>query len=207
MLHKKRYAFALLGMMVLPGVNAQARDLQPYLGVGLGAFGLEVKDNSIPGVAFSQKNTVFGGFLKGGVDINDYIGAELRVGTTAQGSKAYAANALMPGSPAFTYSMKAQYFISYLAKLQYPVSPEFRLYAMLGGTTARLKNNISVPGLTTVPGAVTKTGFSFGAGGDYAIDDQFSLGAEWMQYLTNVTVAPNVKVKAWGAVVTGTAHF
>ncbi|KON47857.1 porin family protein [Mariprofundus ferrooxydans] len=189
-------------MIMAGSVTAQAQDFKPYAGVGIGAFGLEMKDTSIN---FKQKNTVLGGFAKFGVDVNDYFGAELRVGTTAKGDKTYGVGGVAAGSPAGTIGQKADYFVSYLAKLQYPVSQDFRLYAMLGATTAKSKITMT-PALGT-GSSKTKTGFSYGAGGDFTVNDQLSVGAEWMQYWTNVTVTTNGKVKIWGAVGTLTMHF
>ena len=175
-------------------------DIRPYAGVGIGAFGLEEKE---PG--FSQKNTVFGGFGKFGVDIGDYLGAELRVGATSTGTNSYPAGTA--GIPApFDVSLSDDYFISYLAKVQYPVTLDFRPYALIGGTTAKVKGAVSVSGLS---GAVstTKTGFSYGFGADYYLQDQLSIGGEWMQYWTNVNIATNSEAKMWGAVATVAYHF
>jgi len=189
-------------MIMVGSATVQAQDFKPYAGVGVGAFGLEMKDSS---VNFNQKNTVLGGYAKFGVDINDYFGAELRVGTTAKGDTTYAVGGVSAGSPAGTIGQKADYFFSYLAKLQYPVSPDFRAYAMLGATTAKHKTTFT-PALGT-GSSPTKTGFSYGVGGDFRVNDQLSVGAEWMQYWTNVTVGTNQTAKIWGAVGTVTMHF
>ncbi|WP_201265495.1 porin family protein [Mariprofundus sp. EBB-1] len=194
--------FIATAMMVVGSATVQAQDFTPYAGVGLGVFGLEAKDSS---VNFNQKNTVFGGYAKFGVDANDYIGAELRVGTTSKGDQSYPAGAIFAGSVAGTIDQKADYFFSYLAKLQYPVSQDFRAYAMLGATTA--KHKVIMPPALGTSGSNTKTGFSYGVGGDFTINDQLSVGGEWMQYWSNVTVDVNQKVKIWGAVGTLTMHF
>ncbi|EAU54304.1 porin family protein [Mariprofundus ferrooxydans] len=187
-------------MIMAGGVTAQAQDIKPYAGIGIGVFGLEYKE---PG--FAQKNNVFGGFGKFGVDINDYFGGELRLGATGQGDKTYPTGTL--GAPApFTVGLKSDYFISYLAKFQYPVSPDFRLYALAGATTGKFSRPITL-GVLTLHSAATKTGFSYGFGGDFTVNDQVSVGAEWMQYWTNVEVGANMKAKLWGAVGTLTMHF
>ena len=194
-------AAALLGFAMLPMVNAQAADndgFKPYAGVGIGMFGLEFTNNS--GTAnFNQ--TVFGGYGKAGADIGDYFGLELRVGATAKGSET---------KTTATSTFKVNYLISYLAKAQYPVSPEFKVYALFGGTTAQLKSTDST-GFNDKP---SKTGLSYGVGAEYRMQDSLSVGAEWMQYWTNIKLDPapskygaGAKFKIWGAVGTLAYHF
>ena len=115
-----------LGVLAFSPVT-QAQEFKPYAGAGIGAFGLEYKDSTV-----SQKNTVFGGFGKLGVDVNPYLGAELRVGTTGSGSKSYTGTTT-------TRKLSDSYFFSYLAKFQFPVDTGFNLYALVGGTTAKFK--------------------------------------------------------------------
>ena len=164
-------------------------DLRPYAGVALGAFGLELKDST----GYSQKSTVFGGFAKLGADIGDNLGGELRLGGSASGTK---------GSTKLTDS----FFLSYLVKLQLPLSPEFKGYALLGGTTARFKKSAAGTG-----NSQTKTGFSYGLGGEYALQDRLSLGAEWIQYWNNVKLGsafgPDNKAKLWSVTASLSYHF
>ncbi len=186
----KRLIIAIITWLAVTGI-AQAQDFKPYAGVGLGAFGLELKNASI---AYNQKNTVFGGYLKFGADINDYFGGELRIGTTANGTSTY---------PRGTITLSGDYFLSYLAKIQYPLTPDFRLYGLLGGTTAKMK--VSVVGPLVVSDSATQTGFSYGVGGEYFFNPNMSLGAEWMQYWTNVGMGAGFEGKIWGAV--GTLNY
>jgi len=198
----KKLMIAMAAMLTMSGI-AQAQDFKPYAGVGIGAFGLEYKD-----AAISQKKITFGSFAKFGVDINDYFGAELRVGGTSNAKKTYTAG--LPGAGTFKTSMN--YFISYLGKVQYPVNDELRVYALLGGTTGKFKATNSASGASA---SKSKTGFSYGVGMDYSLSRQLSAGAEWMQYWTNVKMgntflpAPSTgnKVKLWGAVGSISYHF
>lgn len=201
-------AAALLVAGMTP-IMAQAEDMavRPYMGIGTGAFGLEYKDTAI-----SQKQTVFGGFIKGGADIGDYFGLELRVGTTSSASKSYAAGTL--GAGAGTFKTTATYFVSYLAKLQVPASAELKPYILLGGTTAKFKSTNSS---TATDASKAKTGVSYGAGIDYAFAEQFSANVEWMQYWSNVKLGTNYttapagatdsKAKMWGIVAAVDYHF
>jgi len=197
---------ATLCLLAIPLANAQAQDfdgdsdlridsdndfdIRPYAGVGIGAFGLELKDNT----GLSMKKTVFGGYGKFGADIGDYLGAELRIGSSSSGTKG-------------NVKLSDSYFISYLAKFQFPVTVDFKPYAMLGGTTAKFKKTVG-----GVESSKSKTGFSYGFGADYYIQDNLSLGGEWMQYWSNVklgtlgTTTGN-KAKLWSATATMSYHF
>lgn len=202
MIRKNKFALAMLGMMVMPYASAQAQDFKPYFGLGLGAVGLE---ETAPG--FSQKSTVFGGFARGGVDFNNYIGVELRGGTSMKGTKDYPGGALGTAIPT-NVDLKSEYFFSYLVKLQVPLGESFKIYGLGGGTTAKFNTTVTTPstGTSTSTKAV-KIGASYGGGLDYVVDDQSSIGAEWMQYWTNVTVGANTKAKIWSGTLTWTRHF
>lgn len=198
-MYQKRFAWALLAMLLWPAAYARAGDMNTYLGVGLGAFGLEYKE---PGL--KQKNNVFGGLLLGGVDFNNYLGVQLRLGTTDKGKGGFAAGTL--GLPVtFTRAQRADFFASYLARLRYPVSPDMRLYALLGATTAKVSVSFAPAVATFTP--VTRTGVSFGAGFDADINDHWIGGLEWVQYWTGVKLGANRKMNIWGAVASVTVHF
>ncbi|MDX8405327.1 MAG: porin family protein [Mariprofundus sp.] len=201
----KRF-FIGASMIMAGSVSAQAQDIKIYDGVGLGVFGIEATETG-----FSQNNTMSGGYAKLGVDINDYFGLELRAGTIGTGSRNYPTGTSVGGTVLpvpVEVKLTSDYFVSYLAKFQYPVSQDFRIYTMLGATTAKFKRNISAVGASGVI-AKSKTGFSYGVGGDYSYNDRFSFGGEWMQYWTNVTIdsPTNLKAKIWGATASVTMNF
>jgi len=200
-------ALMVLSMAPLAVAHADNMDVRPYMGVGMGAFGLEYRDSAI-----SQNNTGFGGFVKGGADIGDYFGLELRLGTTSKVSTNYVAGTL--GAAAGKFETSAGYFLSYLGKLQIPASDELRPYALFGGTTASFKSSNSSSGLSS---SKAKTGFSYGFGLDYNLGNQFSVNAEWMQYWSDVklgsgyaaapTGATDSKARIWGVVAAVDYHF
>jgi len=201
MFSMKKLMIAMAAMVMMSGI-AQAQDFKPYAGFAIGAFGVEVKDSS---VGLNQKNTVVGGYGKFGVDFSDYIAGEIRVGATGKGSKTYPAGTF--GIPAtFDVKLKSSYFISYLAKLKFPVSQDARVYALIGGTTAKAQMDVSIVGLNFTQNK-TKTGFTYGLGGEYNLNDQLSVGGEWVQYWTNVKLDNTTKAKLWGAVATLAYHF
>ena len=188
-------AAAAIAMSVIPTTNAHAEylDGSRYVGVGLGAYGLELKGTN--GATLNQKNTVFGGYLKLGRDFGDYLGAELRIGATGSGKKTYSFG---------TIKLQSPMILSYLGKVQFPVTPDFRVYGLLGGTTAKVKLTYTTGGTS---GTATKTGFTYGAGLQYFVQDSVSLGAEWVQYWTNVKTGVDSKMKIWGATATASFHF
>ncbi len=196
----KRLFFALTAWLVV-ALPAQAQDFEPYVGFGLGAFGVELKESP----AFNQKNTVFGGYGKLGVDINDYVAAELRIGATGTGTTTYPPATFGKGIPV-DIKLQSTYFLSYLAKLKLPVNPDLRFYGLLGGTTAKFKTTAAVLGAAASI-SKTKTGFSYGAGVEWRLDDQLTLGAEWAQYWTDVNLTNVDQARIWGAVGSLTTSF
>jgi len=207
-------AMAALSLVGLPVSGAYAQNfggdngIRPYAGVGIGVFGLELK--GINGVLPSQKETVFGGYGKFGVDLGDYFGGEVRVGSMSSGTKNFAAGTPITSTTVSTVAVdskiSANYFVSYFGKAQFPVTPDLRVYALLGGTTARVKlTGSSVFGSTNL--STTKTGLSYGFGAQYYLLDTLSVGGEWVQYWTSVNVNPNTETKLWGAVGTLAYHF
>ncbi len=177
---KKTFRASLLVMalaLISPGL-ASADDMggsgfNTYMGIGLGAYNLKYSQP-----AYSQRNNVFGGYLQLGSDFNDYLGAELRLGTTAKGSNAYAGG---------TVDQSADYLFSYLLKLQYPTTPDLRLYGLIGGTTGKVKISPAPAGILSA-GTKTATGLSYGIGLDYRLADQLRGGLEWVRYWDNIGV-------------------
>lgn len=171
---------SLLGMalcLISPGL-AGAADMEgfgfhPYMGIGLGVYNLKYSQP-----AYSQRDNVFGGDLQLGADFNDYLGAELRIGTTAKGSNAYAGG---------TVDQSADYMFSYLLKLQYPTTPDLRLYGLIGGTTGKAKISPTPAGILSA-GTKTATGLSYGLGLDYRLADQLRGGLEWVRYWDNIGI-------------------
>jgi opacity protein-like surface antigen len=143
------------------GGTAQAQDMEHYGGLGVGGFMIKSK----PAGGASNSGSALGGFGYIGTDINDYFGLELRLGGTN-------------GVTLVNTSYKMKYFFSYLAKGQFPVSDSVHLYGLVGGTTGA----VSATGNTNQ----TKTSLSFGGGAKLRVDENWSLGAEWMRYWHNV---------------------
>jgi len=165
---------------------AYAEDMKPYVGIGLGSF---ITDY---GSGF-KSDAAFGGFLKAGIDINQYIGAELRVG--AVGSS----NAPDPAVPNTT--SKIDFFTSYLLKPQFPITEKANIYGLIGATTSKA----TVTGSRSV--SKTNTQVSFGGGLEYKIQDTISIGAEYVQYSNTKNTTANFKAKITGISATANYHF
>jgi len=199
----KRLLLAMIAMSGMSGM-AQAQDIKFYGGFGVGGFGVEEKE---PG--FSQKSMTFGGYGKVGVDINEYFGAELRVGATGNATKNYPAGSSLGGvvfPVPVEVTLSAGSFISYLAKMQLPLAEKFRVSALVGATTAKIKLKATAVG-ASVSNSATKTGFSYGFGGEYFINDSVSVGGEWIQYLTDVKLNSVSTARLWGASGTFNYYF
>jgi len=183
-------ALASIGM----ASNANAQDIAFYTGLGLGTINTEHK-----AAGLDQTATTFGGFVKFGADFNDYFAAELRVGMSGKNKKTYAANT-------FTYSSPV--FVSYLAKAKYPVLANVDLYMLAGATTARIKGTTN-----TATQSKSKTGLSLGVGFDYKLNNNISLGADWIQYMFPVKMTAgsvfknDSKDRTWGLTTNLTYHY
>lgn len=205
-------AVAIMALSIAPlsvahaaGVDGLDLDLHPYVGGGIGGFGLEYSDT-----AGSQNNTVFGGYGKIGLDIGYYLGVEVRMGATMTGTTAQPAGSFSLTTAA-NNGLSNDFFLSYLGKVQVPVTAELTPYALIGGTTAKFSDTPT--GKASF--SQTVTGFSYGFGLNYDVGNQVSINGEWMQYLTNVqlttfeasTGGTSSKAKMWGAVGGLTYHF
>jgi len=160
-------------------------DIQPYLGAGLGAFNLDAGLGS---------DTAFGGFGTVGANLNEYLAVEVRVGASAD------ATVTTPvGAGLLTTTSSIDWFVSYLAKPQFPLTGNLNVYGLIGATT--LKTSFTTLGSSLTN---TSTGFSFGGGLEYKLTDQVSIGGEWVQYASdadlNSPTFPGLDV--WGASAT-----
>ena len=197
---KKMLVTAAVSLAFLGSSTAvQAEDISFYTGLGVGAISVDYK-----AVGIDQKNASVGGYGKFGADVNEYFAAEMRIGMTGKEKQTYAGGT--------TLSFSSPTFISYLAKVKFPVTPDFDVFALAGGTTAKIKG-VSAGAAGTLTQSKTKTGASFGLGADYMLDSNISIGAEWVQYLFPVKMSAgsvfsaNSEARMWGITGTVTYHF
>ncbi len=160
---------ATMMLFVVPARAQSAGDLElilnPYVGGGLGGFELDYGNG---------KDFVFGGYGALGLTIMENLAAELRIGGASSSSNP---DAVLGRSVDKT----ASWFVSYIAKPQFEVFQGLRIYGLIGAT--RIKTSITPLG--SIERTSTDTGFSFGVGAEYAIQDQLYVGGEWMRYSSN----------------------
>lgn len=100
--------------------------------------------------------------LRGGVQLNEFFAVEGHLGTGGsdreQGVKA-----------------ELDYVVGGFAKGILPISPEFRLYGLLGYSEARFDFS---PG-----GRERESDFSYGAGAEFEVAPNLSVGADYIRYL------------------------
>jgi len=186
----------MVALLTVFSPASEAQDFKPYIGIGTGVFAIQLKINDPLVGSAEQRNPTVGGFIKAGVDVNKYFGGELRFGLTGNPSTDWGAGLPVGGGlvtlvPS-TVSTKINNFFSYFGKVQYPFDDSFKVYALLGGTTAKFSSSLSIGGFNFA-GDATKTGFSYGGGVEYKVADTVSVGVEWIEYWTDVTLDTETK--------------
>jgi len=153
--------------------KGEAFYFDPYVGAGVGIFGLSTQSSS---------DKVFGGYALLGVEINPYFAPEIRVGTTAGGSTSGFSEANL------------DWFVAYLGRVQVAVNSDTSLYGLFGATTMRTS-------LTPTGGTRrtdTATDFTFGGGLDYRTAGGLSFAAEWVRYANQFDSVQNRRLNVWG---------
>jgi len=152
-------AAAATSLMLACAGAAQASE--PYVGIGVGAFNLG------SGVT---KKAVAGGYLQVGDDFSQYVGAELRIGTTGKTGEELT---LQP-------RMGIDYYAAAYVKPKYEFNDKWMGYALLGIATVR--SSYSELGIARQK--KTRTGYAYGLGVQYRLADQYSLGLEYSHMLS-----------------------
>jgi len=134
-----------------------------YSGIGLGLFQLDA------GVG---KKSTFGTFLQLGNDFMPYLGAEIRVGTTAKATKN-------------NEKMQMEWLVAHYLKPKFDVSDDFVLYGLAGFAV----NHTSLQVSTANKLKKTNISLSYGIGAQASIGDHFRLGAEWVRYARKTDAA------------------
>ena len=167
--------------------TAHAADMEPYAGIGFGSFTTDF------GSGFKSA-AAFGGFLQGGVAFNQYIAAELRIGSVNSSKISNTPNA----------KSKIGIFTSYLLKPQFPMTEQASIYGLLGATTTKVTVSSAIGGATSA----TKTQVSFGAGLEYKVQNAVSIGAEYVQYSNKANgTGTSTDTKVTGISATLNYHF
>ena len=185
----KKKLFHLTACMALFTVSTlHAQEIEVYYAaLGVGAYSVEYTESRATGGLSVQASSMPAGLIKIGVDA-ELWGAELRLGAVSSATSSPFAIGTLGSATPFTLKIQASPFLSYLGKLQYPISDAMKVYVLLGGTMANFSIN---PSGTTVllNSSATKTGFTYGLGAEFKPYSDFSVGVEWIQYWTNVDMS------------------
>jgi len=146
-----------------------------YAGADIGIYKLTQKSAGV-----KVSDTAVGGGILAGYALPDYDGAnlnlELRLNTT--GNFKYNVGVT-------PVQVRANYAISYLAKpafdLNEALGVDANVYGMLGMSTVHL---------TSGAAKATKSGFSYGAGMAYNLDEDSSVAVEYLSMIRNKSVSP-----------------
>ncbi len=115
-------------------------------------------------------------------DIGEMLSAEVRVGTGI-GSATSSVGFL-------TYERKLNYFLSALARIDYPLMDQLKVHAVAGvsyiDSTYKFTNTL-VPAASLPSQSVTTTSSTVGIGAEYQITKQISAGAEFTNYSGDVS--------------------
>ena len=192
----KKYMVAFLVLFFMQGAAAaHAGDFVPYVSVGGGQVVTEYDELGPAGGVKIRKST-WGAIVKAGVDMYEYTGIEVRTGLTGKVKHPFPAGTL--GSiPPLEVSAQVNNFVSYFAKLQYPITSKFKIYGLIGATSGR----ITIQRNQGVGGAFKgwKTALSYGGGLEYKFRVRGSIGLEWVQYWKNAdltAIPPSTSSKA-----------
>lgn len=151
---KRWFIAAAAGVLAL-GISAPAYANDPYVGLGVGVFNIDTG---------AAKKTAFGSYLQVGDDFSQYIGGELRIGTSARNNQ----------------HAKVDWFGAAFLKPRYEFNDQLMGYALIGVATVR--------GSYAAPGGLnqkkTRSGIGYGLGLQYRASENLSLGGEWSHLLS-----------------------
>lgn len=85
-----------------------------------------------------------------------------------------------------TIDTTLDYFLSGLFKVGFEVMPDISAYGMAGFTFGSTSVTVSNP-LYPVAASGTDSSFSWGIGVDYRLDNEFTVGADYTAYWSNLT--------------------
>ncbi len=156
----KKHLSAVIMVMAL-GYSTQAYAVDPYVGVGFGAFNI--------GTGVTKK-AVSGGYIQLGDDFSENIGGEVRIGTSGSTGEEFTLQS----------RAKIDYFAAAFVKPKFQINDAWMGYGLLG--IATLKGSYSEVGLAKQ--TKTRTGYAYGAGVQYRFAGQFAVGAEYSHMLS-----------------------
>jgi opacity protein-like surface antigen len=164
-------------------------EFKPYVGVGIGALsisnsGFQQYSLAPPATKYFPRSTQAYIYTTVGVTLHRYFDIEMRLGTTRADANTY--------DPTFgSDKATADWVWSLFAKPKIYLTDNISIYGLIGGTTARISGRgIGSPSNIQTVGSKTSSGFSYGGGLSYKASDHFTIGAEYVQYLSRVGATP-----------------
>ncbi len=165
----KKVLFMSTALLLAQANTAQAIEIEPYAGIGVGLFEMDPGEN---------KKSTIGGFGFVGANLHEYFATEFRAGLTGVHER----EELGP----LTETFKVNWFVSAFAKPKIEVAEGLELYGLVGVTNIQ---TAITPLNSIVEATSNNTSLSFGVGGSYRFNDKFTVGMEWVRYSTNADVA------------------
>lgn len=156
---KRSLLIASSGCFLLAGAGS-AWAFDPYVGASAGAFNI--------GTGLSKK-AVAGGFVQIGDDFSEYLGGELRIGTSGRSHQGVNAGA----------KARIDYFGAAFLKPKFDFNERWMGYGLLG--VATLRASYSETGLATQK--KSRTGYAYGLGLQYRPVENYAVGIEYMHML------------------------
>jgi len=186
-MHHIKSLFSATLLLAVLSLATPASAFDNQITTGIGQF--NIKDSE-PAMTTSVKPV---GFYVGWAGIfNPYIAVEARLGGTGTGT-----NSLISLDAAF---------LSALFKPTLPIGDRFELYGLVGVSSVGITRQL--PGLPAE--TASRSGFSYGLGGDARVTPHVLIGAEWVSYIsdTNFGAAGNtVNLSLSGATATFKYQF
>jgi len=177
-------ALALMLSAMPANAGSDGFGFDPYIGLGIGT--VQIKQSGILNgpPAFRPFPNGYEGYsyISMGVRLHKYFDAELRYGRTWQDTNA-ASN--------LNQIATADYIFSALAKPKLYMTRNSLIYGLVGWSKMKYAGHgVGTANFNTAVGTNVVSGFSFGGGVEYITDNHFTVGGEYIRYLSNVDATP-----------------
>ncbi|ATX79423.1 Opacity protein [Mariprofundus aestuarium] len=154
---KKTVTSFIAALAAITSMASVAHASDPYVGVGVGSF--------ILNDGISKKASTIGTYLQVGDNFSEFLGGEIRIGTSGSTKEELA---IIAGN-------KIDYFAAAFLKPQIKIAEDFTGYALIGVGTIRATHS-PVAGLSS---SKIRSGLGYGLGFSYSAMDNLGISGEW----------------------------
>ncbi|PIP03095.1 MAG: hypothetical protein COW18_04590 [Zetaproteobacteria bacterium CG12_big_fil_rev_8_21_14_0_65_54_13] len=171
------FALTMTASAVTANAESGGFMFEPYGAVGLGTLSIKQSGFVTGTPTFTKMGKAFHtyGYVAVGAKLHQYFALEMRLGATADDANNATTN---------TTKATADYVWSVLAKPQAYMTDSASVYGLLGVTTARIAGpGVGSPTAISTVGTKASTGFSYGIGAEYAVNEHISGGLEFIRYM------------------------